>query len=266
MLIRWSDVYEGTEVLSPIDKETWDTIGKVARIGSSSNVLELASGKGAFALHLARNFGCKVEGFDVNPEFVAYSKGRAKALGLASKAQFAQFDVNSLSVHHHAYDLGVCLGALYIFRESGWRVLMKSVKPGGWFAISEMFCKNASAPREIMDVLFEESSQPFTREDARQWYTSKRAEILREEECSRKAWLEYYDSTKQNILQLAERHRSEKDKMLEIEDALREDSLVRELGEKYLGYVTFIMRKPTRSMAPTRKKSHLRHPDPEIRR
>ena len=253
MLIRWSEIYEGTDILSPIDKETWDVIGKVGRIGPSSNVLELASGKGGFALHLARNFDCKVEAFDANPEFVEYSKGRAKALGLAPKAHFTQSDVDSIGVQYDAYDLGVCLGALYIFRESGWRVLMQSVKPRGCIAISEMFCKKASAPQEIMDVFFEEAGQPFTRKDAGQWYTSKGAEILREEECSRKAWLEYYDSTRQNILQLAERYRCDNDKMSEIQDALREDSLVRKLGEEYLGYVTFIMRKPTPSLASVRK-------------
>ena len=245
LLIRWSEIYEGTEVLSPIDRETWNVIGKDARIGPSSRVLELASGKGVFAMHLARNFGCNVEGIDVNPEFVEYSSARATGLGLASKARFARSDVNDLRVQHDAYDLGVCLGALHIFRESGWRVLMQSVRSGGCFAISDMFCKKVSAPKEIMDVFFEEGGQPFTREDARQWYTSKGAEILREEECSRKAWLEYYDSTRKNILQLAERYRSDRGKMLEIEDALREDALVRELGEEYLGYVTFIMRKPS---------------------
>ncbi len=121
---------------------------------------------------------------------------------------------------------------------------MQSVKLGGYFAISDLFCKKVSAPQEIMDLFFEEPGQPITREDARRWYTSKGAEIVREEECSRNAWLEYYDSTRQNILRLAERYRSDKGKMLEIEEAFKEERLVRELGEEHLGYVTFIMRKP----------------------
>lgn len=242
-MIRWAEIYANTEVLSPIDRETWRIIGECSRIGAESIALELASGKGSFANYLAKNFGCKVEGVDINSEFVEYSNNRAKELGLYSKVRLSKADINQLKVTTNAYDLGACLGALYIFRETGWKVLMRGVKPGGSVAVSDLICKKVPAPKEVMDVFFEEPGQPLTLEDARRWYSNRGVKIMGEVECSRRAWLDYYDLTKEMILEVSKKHPSNKELQAEVEEGLREDALVRKYGEQYLGYVTFILRK-----------------------
>ncbi len=121
---------------------------------------------------------------------------------------------------------------------------MKGVKQGGYLAVSDLFCKRTPAPKQVMDVFFEEEDQPLTLEDARHWYTSRRLKVLREEECSRRAWLEYYDLTKKILLELAKKYKTDEERQMEVKEALREDRLVRKLGEEYLGYMTFIMKKP----------------------
>ncbi|HVH15439.1 MAG TPA: methyltransferase domain-containing protein [Candidatus Angelobacter sp.] len=192
-MVRWSEVYANTEILSPIDRQTWQVIGEIFKISDSSRVIELASGKGALAHYFARNFGCRVDGYDLNSEFVDYSNDRARDLGLESKVKFTRSDINRLKVTRGACDLGACFGALYIFRPNGWDVLAQAVKPHGFFAISDMVCKKSPPPKELADVFFEGPDQPLTREGARRWYTSWGARILREETCSLGAWLEYYD-------------------------------------------------------------------------
>lgn len=244
MLIRWSELYENAEVLSPIDRETWQTIGDTCRIGPDSHVVELASGKGAFARYLANRFSCRVDCFDINPEFVDYSLSRAKELGLAARVRATCRDVKSLNVDSGAYDVGVCLGALYIFREAGFRVLMRAVKPEGNLVISDMFCRKLPPPKEVRDIFFEEEEGgPTTLDEARKWYTDKGLAILREEECSRKAWLEYYDLTRKMLSVLAGKYKDDKERQAEIEEVLREDEAVRRYGKEYLGYMTFIMQK-----------------------
>ncbi len=116
MLIRLAEMYANTEILSPIDQETWRTIAETGRIDASSRVVELAFGKGAFSHHLARNYGCRLDGFDINPEFVEYSNSRSKQLALDSKVKFALALTRRLPLPSSTYDLGACLGALYIFR------------------------------------------------------------------------------------------------------------------------------------------------------
>ena len=245
MLIRWAELYENTEVLSPIDKETWQVLGDTCGIGPWSRVIELASGKGALAMYLTTRFGCSVDCYDTNQEFIDYSTNRANKLGLSSKIKFTCSDVNKLLVEDRAYDLGVCLGALYIFREAGWKALTTAVKPEGYIAVSDMLCKKTPPPRELVDVFFEEEEGPgpIELEDVRSWYADRGFRILLEKECSCRAWLEYYDLTREMLDILSKKYQGDGEREAEIKEALREDKLVRRYREEYLGYMTFIMRK-----------------------
>ncbi len=193
---------------------------------------------------MARRFWCKVEGYDINPEFTHHATHRAKELGLTTRATFTQTDVNRLGVKSESYDLGVCLGALYIFRDPGWEILTRGVKPKGYLAVSDIICKKVPAPKEVMDIFFEEPDQPLTLEDARRWYTGHGVKILREIECSRKAWLDYYDHTREMLQSIAKKYPSDIARQAEIEEGLGEDRLVREYGDEYLSYMTFIMQRP----------------------
>ncbi len=243
-MIRFAEIYDNSEVLSPIDRDTWRLIGETCELDPSKRVIELASGKGAFALFLARRFGCKVEGLDINPDFVNYSNERATEMGLSSRVRFECRDVNSLRVQPEEYDLGVSLGALYMFREAGWDTLVRGVRPSGHVAVSDLFCKKIPPPDDVKEAFFEEDEGGmFTLEDARRWYTGRGMEILREAECSRRAWLEYYDLTRGMLTALARKYGSDAERQAEIKEALWEDELVRKHGEEYLGYMTFIMRR-----------------------
>ncbi len=244
MRIGWSEIYANTDVLSPIDRETWQVIAQTCKITDSSGVLELASGKGAFALYLAGKFGCMVNCYEIDAEFVDYSEKRAHDLGLDSLVRFTRSRVADVRVDLERYDLGVCLGALYLFREAGWRALWKGVKPGGYLAISDLFCKKVPAPKVLMEVFFEEEGETLTLDDARARYVDQGLRIVREEECSRAAWLSYYDLTKERFRVLSEKSQDDKEKLGEIAEAMREDRLVREYGEEYLGYMTFMLQKP----------------------
>ncbi len=242
-MIRWAKIYANTEVLSPIDRDTWRVIAETSRITAKSRVLELASGKGAFANYLAKTFGCMVDGFDINPEFIDYSNRRAIELGLQARVKFSLADINWLQVSQNSYDLGVCLGALYIFRESGWKAFITSVKPQGYLAVSDLVCQKVPPPKEIKGTFFEEPGEPMTIDSARQWYTSRGAKIIREIECSQTAWLDYYDLTKEMLTQISKRQDVSKELLEEVEEGLREDRLVRKYREQYLSYITFVLRK-----------------------
>lgn len=160
MLIRYAEIYENTEILNPIDRETWQIIGETCKLTQTSRVLELASGKGAFALYLAKRFGSQIDCFDRDPEFVEYSTKRAHELDLTQFARFTARKAEDIVVEPEVYDLGVCLGALYIFRDAGWKALMGGVKPGGYLAISDLFCKKVPPPRGLREVFFEEEGNP----------------------------------------------------------------------------------------------------------
>jgi cyclopropane fatty-acyl-phospholipid synthase-like methyltransferase len=193
---------------------------------------------------LAEKFGCKVDGFDLNREFVEYSNRKAAEEGLVSLVSFRRCDINDLKVVDQAYDVGVCLGALYIFRDAGLRALAEGVKAQGCLAISDIFCKKVPAPKAVTDVFFEEKGEPLTLEDLRRVYAQRGFHILREVECSRKAWLEYYNLTREMLDALAIENSSNDAMQAEIAKEIEEDNLIRQYGDEFVGYMTFIMKRP----------------------
>ncbi len=242
LLIRWAEMYANTQILSPIDQETWKIIAEISKLDGSSRVVELASGKGAFAHYLAENYRCRVDGFDINPEFIEYSNNRSRQLGLDSKVKLTLGDARQLHLPSAAYDLGACLGALYIFREPGWQQLSQSVKTGGYVAVSDLVCRKPPPPREI-GIFFEEPGEPHTLETARVWYNSRGMKIVREIECSQQAWMEYYDLQGEMLTRISKRPDASRELLDEVEKERAEEGLVRKHREEYMNYVTFIMRK-----------------------
>jgi len=67
-------------------------IPQVLALSSASNVLEIGSGAGGCALHVARALKCRVVGLDVNAEGVRQANQRAKELRLDVLVRFEQAD------------------------------------------------------------------------------------------------------------------------------------------------------------------------------
>lgn len=62
--------------------------------GGNSAVLEVGSGSGLYALHLARTIGCRIIGVDVNPSAIVGAQQLAAAAGLDALASFQQCDAS----------------------------------------------------------------------------------------------------------------------------------------------------------------------------
>ncbi|MCG8538694.1 MAG: class I SAM-dependent methyltransferase, partial [Clostridia bacterium] len=67
---------------SPKDIE--NLISKHIEISERTKVLDLACGKGAVSVSLAKRFTCKFTGIDIIPEFIDFSKKKAKEYGVGN--------------------------------------------------------------------------------------------------------------------------------------------------------------------------------------
>jgi SAM-dependent methyltransferase len=78
-----------------ITTEEFDRFIDALAVDAESHVLEVASGSGGPAIHLARRVGCRLTGIDVNPSGVANASRLATAAGLEDRVDFRVVDADA---------------------------------------------------------------------------------------------------------------------------------------------------------------------------
>jgi SAM-dependent methyltransferase len=116
-----------------LTSEEYDCFAQWLGLAPSRHVLEVASGAGGPALHLARKYGCRVTGLDSNESGVA----AANQAALASHTPNAYFQVGDvergLPFEANTFDAILCLDALNHFRDrpAVFQEWARVLKPGG---------------------------------------------------------------------------------------------------------------------------------------
>jgi len=95
----------------------YDTFCDWLGLGRGMHVLDAASGSGGPALHLARKYGLRVTGIDINEAGVTTAR-RAAAAAKVADADFQPADMNQrLPFGANTFDAVVCIDAMNHFRD-----------------------------------------------------------------------------------------------------------------------------------------------------
>jgi SAM-dependent methyltransferase len=147
------------EIQNPTSEEKLRLLGERLRLDSGSRVLDIASGRGGPALLLAREFGCRVEGIEIAPEFHAVAVERAEAAGLAHLVSSRLGDASQESLPAETYDVAMCLGATFVW--SGLAGTLDALEPvvrdGGHVVVGEPFWRKLPLPDD-----YDERNAPYT--------------------------------------------------------------------------------------------------------
>jgi SAM-dependent methyltransferase len=120
--------------------EEFREIPQMLALSSASRVLEIGSGAGGCALHLAGAFKCRVVGLDVNAEGVRQANRRAKEQHLAALVKFEQADASQrLSFGDNQFDAAYSNDAVcHLANRAGVLAELRRVlKPGGRLLFSD---------------------------------------------------------------------------------------------------------------------------------
>ncbi|HBN85252.1 MAG TPA: methyltransferase type 12, partial [Clostridiales bacterium] len=107
-------------------------------------VLDLACGKGAVSVQLAKQIGCQVKGIDITLEFIEFARKKAKELGVECLCEFQVEDINESVNIEKNYDL-VILGSVGDVLGNPEETILKLkniINPGGWIIIDDAYGKD----------------------------------------------------------------------------------------------------------------------------
>jgi len=91
--------------LGAMPNEINNLISSHIPITKDTRILDLACGKGAVSINLAKSFGCRVKGIDIIPEFIDYAEKKAYENGVENLCQFQVEDINQSVTTEKDYDI-----------------------------------------------------------------------------------------------------------------------------------------------------------------
>lgn len=129
-------------------------LAELLQLSPQSHLLDVASGRGTSAFHLAETTGCRVTGIDLSPDNVAVATAEAERRGLAQLVQFQTADAETLPFDEQAFDAIVCECAFCTFpsKAAAAREFVRVLRPGGQLALSDL-TRSAALPPALEGLL-----------------------------------------------------------------------------------------------------------------
>jgi|RifCSP13_1_1023834.scaffolds.fasta_scaffold26245_2 ubiquinone/menaquinone biosynthesis C-methylase UbiE len=124
------------------------------RLGPGRRLLDVASGKGTSAIHLAQRYGCEVVGVDYSRELVVEATAAAEAAGLADRVQFRTCDAEALPFPDGFFDALICECAFCTFpdKTKAASEFARVVQVEGRLGLSDL-TRTGELPGDLDDLL-----------------------------------------------------------------------------------------------------------------
>jgi arsenite methyltransferase len=145
----WARLLIG-DSMHPGGLELTERLGQLLELGPGSRVLDVAAGRGASALTLARRFECEVVGIDLSQANVELARSEADRSGLAGQASFEVGDAEALPLADAEFDAVICECAFCTFpnKERAASEVARVLKPGGRLGLSDLV-RRGDLPPEL---------------------------------------------------------------------------------------------------------------------
>ena len=182
----------------------------ITQASEKMKVLDLACGKGAVNVQVAKALGCMVKGIDIIPEFIDFAIKKAQEYGVERLCEFMIGDINEAVIVEKDYDI-VLLGAVGDVIGNPEETIQKikdTVKNGGYIFIDDaygsvcsdgryptrekwlLFFKNAGVV--LIDEKLNEEEELKSVNDEQQSFIVKRANELKEKHPEKAYLFEIY--------------------------------------------------------------------------
>ena len=107
------------DVLHPGGLELTGYLGTVTGLGSEDKVLDVACGRGASAVHLAKRFGCHVTGLDYGQDNILSAQNNASLEKVSHLTTFRKGDAEGLPFEEESFDVVISECSFCTFPDKG---------------------------------------------------------------------------------------------------------------------------------------------------
>lgn len=131
-----------------------ERVGALLDLAPETHLVDVASGAGASAVHVAQHFGCTVTGLDYGAQNVTAATARAVAAGVEGRVRFVHGDAEAAPLESSKYDAVLCECALCTFpnKPSAAAEFYRLLRPGGKVGLSDV-TQEGPLPPELDTLL-----------------------------------------------------------------------------------------------------------------
>lgn len=150
---EWAKLLLG-DSFHPGGLRSTDRLARLLGIAATHTVLDVACGRGASALYLARTFGCRVVGIDLGGENVAAATAAAREANCAERVSFYRGDGEAIPLDDAVVDVVICECAFCTFpaKNRAAAEFARVLRPSGRVGITDL-TRTGELPPELGDIL-----------------------------------------------------------------------------------------------------------------
>jgi cyclopropane fatty-acyl-phospholipid synthase-like methyltransferase len=165
--------------------------GKLAQLEPKSVILDLGSGKGFPSLLWANTFGARVEGFDINKNYVEYANSRAKMLNLSHRVKYSCKDIRELRLdrkYNVIASLGLGIAQVYGDNSNALKTFKTMLHKDGILIFAEPVWLKKPVSSEVLKILGEAEESLLTEAEMRQLMGESGFKVLGHFVSSKEDW------------------------------------------------------------------------------
>jgi ubiquinone/menaquinone biosynthesis C-methylase UbiE len=108
-------------------RRLWKSVAERAAQGADTPCLDVCTGTGGVAVRMARR-GSRTVGFDLSPGMLRQARRKARAAGVADRADWVRMDARRLAFREASFPLVVCAMSLHEMAEEEIRQVLEEIR------------------------------------------------------------------------------------------------------------------------------------------